>query len=90
MAATAHCLQSNEIGRTTPPSFADQGQRPRSVDQLESAIVATLQLGKYTAIVRGKNSRQDIALAEVYHLDPAADSHLDHISGRPMSKRATM
>ena len=33
-------------------------------NNLESAIIATLQPGNYTAIVRGKNSRQGIALAE--------------------------
>jgi hypothetical protein len=32
--------------------------------------------------VRGKNSGQGIALAEVYDLDPAADSQLGNISGR--------
>jgi glucose/arabinose dehydrogenase len=48
----------------------------------ESAIIANLQPGNYTAIVRGTNSRQGIALAEVYDLDPAADSQLGNISGR--------
>jgi glucose/arabinose dehydrogenase len=51
-------------------------------NHLESAIIATLQPGNYTAIVRGKNSRQGIALAEVYDLDLAADSQLGNISGR--------
>ncbi len=51
-------------------------------NNLESAIVATLQPGNYTAIVRGKNSGQGIALAEVYDLDPAADSQLGNISAR--------
>jgi glucose/arabinose dehydrogenase len=51
-------------------------------NNLESAIIATLQPGNYTAIVRGKNSRQGVALAEVYDVDPAADSQLANISGR--------
>jgi glucose/arabinose dehydrogenase len=51
-------------------------------NSLESAIITTLQPGNYTAIVRGKNSGQGIALVEVYDLDPAASSQLGNISGR--------
>ena len=35
----------------------------------ESAIIATLQPGNYTAIVRGVNNTTGIALVEVYDLD---------------------
>jgi hypothetical protein len=48
----------------------------------EAAIVATLQPGIYTAIVRGKNNTQGVALAEIYDLDRAADSKLANISTR--------
>ena len=41
-------------------------------DDRESAIVATLQPGAYTAIVRGQNSTTGIALVEIYNLDFAA------------------
>lgn len=34
----------------------------------ESAIVATLTPGSYTAIVRGKNNTTGVALVEVYRL----------------------
>jgi hypothetical protein len=37
-------------------------------DDRESAIVATLPPGNYTAIVRGKNSTTGVALVEVYNL----------------------
>ena len=76
-------LQSNDNWRDDPSQAAQiiaSGHAPSS--NLESAIVATLQPGNYTAIVRGKNSRQGVALAEVYDLDPAADSQLGNISGR--------
>ncbi|MGI9086739.1 MAG: matrixin family metalloprotease [Chthoniobacterales bacterium] len=36
---------------------------------LESAVVATLQPGNYTAVVRGANNTQGIALVEGYELD---------------------
>jgi len=37
-------------------------------DDRESAIVATLNPGNYTAIVRGKNGTTGVALVEVYGL----------------------
>jgi hypothetical protein len=51
-------------------------------NDLESAIVATLDPGPYTAIVRGKNDGTGIGLVEVYDLDQAADSQLANISTR--------
>src|SRR5205807_6551254 len=76
-------LRSNDNWQDDPSQASQiraSGLAPSS--DLESAIIATLQPGNYTAIVRGKNSRQGIALAEVYDLDPAADSQLGNISGR--------
>jgi hypothetical protein len=51
-------------------------------NDLESAIVATLQTGPYTAIVRGRDSTTGIGLAEIFDLDAAADSRLANISTR--------
>jgi hypothetical protein len=48
----------------------------------ESAIIADLQPGNYTAIVRGVNNTAGVALVEVYDLSPAASSNLDNISTR--------
>ena len=76
-------LQSNDNWQDNPSQalqISASGLAPSN--NLESAIIATLQPGNYTAIVRGKNSGQGIALAEVYDLDPAADSQLGNISGR--------
>ena len=56
------------------------GVPPRS--ELESAIVASLEPGSYTAIVRGKNEATGIGLVEVYDLGQAADSLLANISTR--------
>ena len=64
--------QENEIIATTiPPS-----------DDLESAIVATLAPGAYTAIVSGKNLGTGIGLVEAYDLDQTAASQLGNISTR--------
>ena len=52
-------------------------------DDLESAIVATLDPGAYTAIVRGVGGGTGVGLVEVYDLDdPAATSELANISTR--------
>ena len=48
----------------------------------ESAIIATLPPGNYTAIVRGRNNTIGVALVEVYDLDPDAASILANISTR--------
>ena len=59
------------IASTVPPT-----------DDLESAIVATLSPGAYTAIVSGKNSGTGVGLVEAYDLDQPADSQLANISTR--------
>jgi hypothetical protein len=51
-------------------------------NDLESAILSTLMPGAYTAVVRGANNSTGIALAEVYDLEPSADSKLANISTR--------
>jgi hypothetical protein len=48
----------------------------------ESAIVADVQPGNYTAIVRGVNNTAGVALVEVYDLSPGASSSLGNISTR--------
>jgi N-acetylneuraminic acid mutarotase len=56
------------------------GHAPR--DGRESAIIADLPPGNYTAIVRGVNDTTGVALAEVYDLSPEANSTLGNISTR--------
>ncbi len=52
------------------------------VDDLESAIVATLAPGAYTAIVYGTAQGTGIGLVEAYDLAPAASARLANISTR--------
>jgi pimeloyl-ACP methyl ester carboxylesterase len=59
------------LDTTIPPS-----------NDLESAIVATLTPGAYTAILRGKNNGTGVAVVEAYDLNQAADSKLANISTR--------
>jgi N-acetylneuraminic acid mutarotase len=51
-------------------------------DWRESAIIADLPAGNYTAIVRGVNNMTGVALVEVYDLSPETNSILDNISTR--------
>ena len=61
-----------EIEATTiPPS-----------NELEAAIVETLQPGFYTAVVAGSGGATGIGLVEVYDLTPDADTRLANISTR--------
>jgi hypothetical protein len=51
-------------------------------DDLESAIIATLPPGPYTAIVAGVSNTSGVALVEVYDLNQGVDSKLANISTR--------
>jgi hypothetical protein len=68
-------ITSNQVGE-----IRDSGYAPS--DRLESAIIANLPAGNYTAIVRGANNRMGVALAEVYDLSDETDSILSNISSR--------
>jgi hypothetical protein len=54
----------------------------RPKDPRESAILITLQPGKYTAILSGKNGTTGVGLVEVYDLAPAVAAKLTNISTR--------
>lgn len=51
-------------------------------NNMESAIIATLGPGAYTAILRGNNSGTGVGLVEVYDLDQTVPSKLANISTR--------
>ena len=64
--------QQAEVQATTVPPGND----------LESAIVTTLNPGSYTAILSGKNGGTGVGVVEVYDLGRAANSELGNISSR--------
>ena len=64
--------QEQEIRDTTIPPASD----------LESAIVATLNPGPHTAILRGKNNGTGVGLVEVYDLESGTPVQLANISTR--------
>ena len=68
-------ITSNQVS-----DIQNSGRAPAAAS--ESAIIANLQPGNYTAIVRGVNNTTGVALVEVYDLSPATTSILGNISTR--------
>lgn len=66
--AGANLLQSNDNWRNTQQTEINASGFAPTGDQ-ESAIVATLTPGSYTAIVRGSGGSTGVGLVEVYDLD---------------------
>jgi len=64
--------QEAEIEATTIPPTND----------LESALLATLDPGEYTAILAGRSNGTGVGLVEVYDLSSAANSQLANLSTR--------
>src|SRR5262249_10944081 len=60
-------FSNDDWGSTQEADIIATGIPP--TDDRESAILATLQPGAYTGIVRGKNDSTGIALVEIYNLD---------------------
>jgi hypothetical protein len=70
-------ITSNQVG-----DIRSSGHAP--TDGRESAIIAELPAGNYTAIVRGVNDSTGVALAEVYDISGNAISTLGNISTRSL------
>ncbi len=68
-------ITSNQVRDITNSGYAPGDGR-------ESAIIADLAAGNYTAIVRGVNNTTGVALVEVYDLSPDTASILGNISTR--------
>ncbi len=68
-------ITSNQVGE-----IRDSGHAP--TDGRESAIIADLAPGNYTAIVRGVNDTSGVGLVEVYDLSSDNSSILGNISTR--------
>jgi len=58
-------------------------------NDLESAIIRTLDPGNYTAVVSGKDGGTGVGLVEGYDLDQAADSQFGNISTRGFVETGT-
>src|SRR5258705_147165 len=70
-------ITSNQVS-----DIQNSGRAPTAAS--ESAIVADLQPGNYTAVLSGVNNTAGVALVEVYDLSPGASSSLGNISTRSL------
>jgi type VI secretion system secreted protein VgrG len=74
-------ITSNDNWKDTQHSAIENSTLAPSND-LESAIVATLAPGNYTAILRGQDGAMGIGMVEMYDLELGSDSKLANISSR--------
>ena len=79
-AADGSVIASNDNWISDRAAIEATGLQPSK--DLESAIIATIDPGAYTAIVNGKNGTTGIGLVEAYDLNAAAASELANISTR--------
>jgi hypothetical protein len=70
--ASGSLLSSNDNWVNSPDHAAIAASGLAPPNSLESAILATLSPGNYTAIVRGVNNATGIGLMETYDLDPVS------------------
>jgi len=84
MIATNDNWQTTQIGGIiTSDQVADiRASTLAPADPVESAIIATLDPGSYTVIVRGVNNTTGIGLVEVYDLGESSPAKLANISTR--------
>jgi hypothetical protein len=82
--ATNDNWRSTQIGGllTSGQSIDIQASLLAPLNDAESAIIATLSPGAYTAVVRGANNTTGIAVVEGYDLDADKSSKLANISTR--------
>jgi hypothetical protein len=79
-------LATNDNWKTRPDGSSQQAEVEATTippsNESESAIVATLNPGTYTAILSGKEGSTGIGVVEVYDLGQSAASELANISSR--------
>jgi hypothetical protein len=78
---TGATISSNDDWKDTQQADIQASGLAPSND-LESAIIATLDPGAYTAILSGKNNTSGVGLVEIYDLDSNTVSKLANISTR--------
>jgi Galactose oxidase, central domain len=75
-------IATNDNWRDSPDRQAIIDSALPPSDDLESAVIMTLEPAAYTAVVRGLNDTTGVGLIEIYDLDAMVDSKLANISTR--------
>jgi hypothetical protein len=81
-AADQSLISSNDNWQDSSQAGAIEATGLAPTNSFESAIIATLDPGPYTAIVSGKDGATGVGLVEAYDLDQTAVSQLGNISTR--------
>ena len=79
---SGNLVTSNDNWKDSPERADIEASTLQPTNDSEAAIVRTLNPGLYTAIVRGKDNSEGIALVEIYNLDPLSNAQLVNISSR--------
>jgi phospholipase/lecithinase/hemolysin len=79
---SATVLQSNDDWKNSPDAVEIMGTGIAPPDDLESAIIANLAPGQYTAALAGKDGTIGNGLVEVYDLASGTSSTLGNVSTR--------
>ena len=79
-------LANNDWQQTQAQALRDANLAPSN--DLESALLATLAPGAYTAILRGNSNATGVGLVEVYDLQTSATSKLGNLSTRGLAGAA--
>jgi hypothetical protein len=74
-------IKANDNWRDTQESEVEQSGLAPS-DTRESAIVATLSAGNYTATISGTNNTSGVGLVEIYDTEPSNPAELGNLSVR--------
>ena len=75
-------ITSNDNWTDSPQMMDIDATGLAPTNPLESAIIATLDPGLYTAVVTGKDGGTGVGLGEAYDLDQSATSQLGNLSTR--------
>ena len=81
-ASTGALITSNDNWGSAANAAAISSSGFAPPNNLESAVLTSLNPGNYTAIVRGVNNTTGVALIEAYDLDSTAGSEFGNISTR--------
>jgi hypothetical protein len=75
-------IAMNDNWKESPQRMQIEGTPFEPADDKEAVILATLEPGNYTAVVKGVGQTSGVGLVEVYDHDQTVDSQLANISTR--------
>ena len=81
-AGSGELIAENDNWRLSPDAEQIRNSGLAPTDDKEPAVIATLESGAYTAVLRGANQTQGIAVVEIYDLQAGSQSELANLAAR--------